>query len=75
MIHGIYTRNKPTSRWHLFSIALSTEAALKELEEAIKEAQKGDNTLGEAAIQVFDSSLYIPQLLTEIKERKALGLN
>jgi hypothetical protein len=75
MIHGIYIKSRPTHKWHLFSITLSAEAAAKELEEAIKEAQKGDNILGQAAIQTFDSSLYIPELLTEIKDRKALGLN
>lgn len=75
MIHGIYIRSKPANRWHLFSITLSAEAAVKELEIAIKEVQKGDNLSGQAAIQVFDSSLYIPELLTEIKERKAIGFN
>jgi hypothetical protein len=75
MIHGIYIRSKPANRWHLFSITLSAEAAAKELEEGIKEAQKGDNLQGQAVIQIFDSALYIPELLTEIKERKALGFN
>lgn len=75
MIHGIYMRSKPTNKWHLFSITLSAEAAGKELEEAIKEAKRGGNEQGEAAIQVFDSTLYIPELLAELKEQKALGLN
>ena len=74
MIHGIYFRSKPKHKWSLFSVTLSAEAAVKELEVAIKELKKATIT-GQAAIQVFDSSLYIPELLTEIKERKAIGFN
>jgi hypothetical protein len=75
MIHGIYFRSRPKNRWLLFSITASAEAAAKELLVATQEAQKGDNRLGEAAIQVFDSSIFIPEMLTEIKDRKALGFN
>lgn len=75
MFHGIYMRSKPKNKWRLFSITMSAEAAYRELDEAVKEVQKGGNELGEAAIQVFDSSLFIPELLGEIKERKAIGLN
>lgn len=75
MIHGIYLRTKPKNRWHLFSITLSAEAATKEVEVARQEAQKGGNELGEAAIQTFDSVIFVPELLSEIKERKALGFN
>lgn len=75
MIHGIYFRSKPKHKWSLFSVTRSAEAAVKELQVAIQEAQKGGNERGEAAIQVFDSSIFIPELLTEIKEQKALGFN
>lgn len=75
MIHGVYIRTKPKYKWYLFSITPSSETATKELQQAIREAQKGGNILGEAAIQVFDSQLFIPELLSEIKEQKALGLN
>lgn len=75
MIHGVYIRTKPKHKWYLFSITPSSETATKELQQAIREAQKGGNILGEAAIQVFDSQLFIPELLSEIKEQKALGLN
>lgn len=75
MIHGIYFRSNPKNKWSLFSITRSAEAAAKELQVAIQEAQKGGNDHGEGAIQVFDSSIFIPELLTEIKEQKTLGLN
>lgn len=75
MIHGIYVRTKPNHKWHLFSITMSAEAASKELAVAVQAAKKGGNEQGQAAIQVFDSQLFIPELLNEIKEQKAFGLN
>jgi hypothetical protein len=75
MIHAIYIKSRPKNKWYLFGITVSAEAAAKELELAVQEAQKGGNDQGEAAIQVFDSPFFIPQLLSEIKERKSLGLN
>lgn len=75
MIHGIYVRTKPTHRWYLFSLTKSAEAATKELAVAMQIAQKGGNDQGQAAIQVFNSELFIPELLTEIKEQKSIGFN
>jgi hypothetical protein len=75
MIHGIYFRTKPKNKWHLFSVTLSAEAANMELEVATKEAQKGGNDQGRAAIQVFESPLFIPEMLSELKEQKPLGFN
>jgi hypothetical protein len=75
MIHGIYLRTKPKHKWHLFSTTASAEAASKELVVAMEIAQKGGNDQGQAAIQVFDSRLFIPELLNEIKEQKPLGFN
>lgn len=75
MIHGIYVRTRPKHKWHLFSITWTAEAANKELENALQEATKGGNEQGEAAIQIFDTSLFIPEMLSEIKERKSLGVN
>lgn len=75
MIHAIYIQSKPTHRWYLFSITRSAEAASKELMLATYEVQKGGNERGQAAIQVFDSQLFVPELLSEIKEQKPLGFN
>jgi hypothetical protein len=75
MIHGVYIRTKPKHKWYLFSVTLSAEAATRQLQQAVKEAQKGDNIEGEAAIQVYNSPLFIPELLSEIKEQKAFGFN
>jgi hypothetical protein len=75
VIHGIYFRSKPKNKWSLFSITQSAETAVKELQVATQEAQKGGNELGEAVIQVFDSQIFIPEILSEIKEQKALGFN
>ena len=75
MIHAIYIKSRLTHKWHLFSITTSAETATKELKSAITEVQKGGNEQGQAAIQVFDSILFIPQMLDEIKEQKVLGFN
>jgi len=75
MIHGIYVRTKPTHKWFLFSITKSAETATKELAIAMQLAKNGGNEQGEAAIQVFSSELFIPELLTEIKEQKPIGFN
>jgi hypothetical protein len=75
MIHGIYVRTKPTHKWYLFSITRSAEVATQELALATEQAKKGGNEQGEAVIQVFDSVIFIPELLTEIKEQKILGFN
>lgn len=75
MIHAVYTKRKPNHKWHLFSITPSAEKATTELQSAIQEAQKGGNEQGEAAIQVFDSIFFVPQILSEIKDQKVLGFN
>ncbi len=75
MIHGIYIRTKPTHKWYLFSTTKSAESATKELAVAVQVAKIGGNEFGEAAIQVYESELFIPELLTEIKEQKILGFN
>lgn len=72
MIHGIYIKSKPKNKWHLFSIALTAEAATSEVNEALKKAKKEGNEQAEAAIQIFDSILFIPELLSEIKSVKLL---
>jgi hypothetical protein len=75
MIHGIYVRTKPTHRWYLFSTTRSAEVATKELAVAQQHAKTGGNDQGEAVIQVFESLLFIPELLTEIKDQKQIGFN
>jgi hypothetical protein len=75
MIHGIYVRTKPTHKWYLFSVTKSAEAATKELVVAEQIAKTGGNETGEAVIQIFESQLFIPELLSEIKEQKLIGFN
>lgn len=75
MIHGIYVRSKPTHKWYLFSTTRSAEAANKELAVAKEHVKTGGNEQGEAVIQTFQSLLFVPELLSEIKEQKAIGFN
>ncbi len=72
MIHGIYLKSRPKGRWHLFSLALSAEAANYDLNAALKQAKLTGNDDAQAAVQIFDSSFYIPESLAEIKEQKPM---
>ena len=72
MIHGIYLKSRPKGKWHLFSTALSAEAAASESDIALKEALKLGNMKAEVGIKTFDSNFYIPELLSEIKDKKVM---
>jgi hypothetical protein len=72
MIHGIYLKSRPKSKWHLFSVAISVEAANYDVTEALKKAKLEGNDQAEAAIQVFDSAFYIPEFLSEVKTQKPM---
>lgn len=71
-IHGIYLKSRPKGKWHLVSVAVSPEAANLEIDEALKHARNQGNDNAEAAIQIFESSFHIPELLTEVKTQKPL---
>lgn len=72
MFHGIYMKNRPKSRWHLVSIAISPEAAAHDMEEALNQARSSGLTEAKVAEQLFDSAFWIPHYLTEIKETKSM---
>ena len=72
MIHGIYLKNTPKSKWHLVSVAASPEAANKEVDVFKKEASLKGNSEAQVGIQVFDSMFWIPEYINELKERKPL---
>lgn len=72
MIHGIYLKNRPKSKWHLYSVAISAEAANYDLDLALKQAKDAGHDNAEVAVRIFDSAFYIPELLTEIKEQKPM---
>lgn len=72
MIHGIYLKSKPKSKWHLYSLAISAEAASLEIETAKQEAIQKGNDQAEVAVQIFDSAFWIPEYMDEIKEQKPL---
>lgn len=72
MIHGIYLKSKPKSKWHLVSLAISAEAANLEIETFKKEAIEKGNDQAQVGVQIFDSNFWIPEYLDEIKEEKPL---
>lgn len=72
MIHGIYLKTRPKGKWHLVSVAVSPETAKLENEEVLKNALSQGNEYAQAAIQLYDSALHIPELLSSIKEQKLL---
>lgn len=72
MIHGIYVKSRPNSKWHLVSVAISPEAANHEVDECKKQAvQNGNDTL-QVGIQIFDTVFWIPEYVDEIKDRQPL---
>lgn len=72
MIHGIYLRSTPKTKWLLVSQTISPEMANMEVEAFKKQAAEDGFDRAEVAIQTFDSSFYIPETLVELKERKIL---
>jgi hypothetical protein len=72
MIHGIYLKSKPKNKWHLVSLAISAEAANLEIVVCKRQAIQEGNEQAEVAIQIFDSALWVPEYLNEIKDQKLL---
>jgi hypothetical protein len=72
MVHGIYLKSKPKSKWYLMSVVASPEAANYEINAVLKAAQKLGNDNAEACAQVFDTFFHIPETLSEIKNQKLL---
>lgn len=72
MIHGIYVKSKPKSKWHLVSVAISPEAANYEIDARKKIAVSEGNDEAQVAVQIFDSAFWIPEYMDEIKEQKPL---
>jgi hypothetical protein len=72
MVHGIYLKSKPKGKWHLVSVAVSPEAATNESDTTLATALLQGNDLAEVGIQMFDSAIHIPELLSEIKKQKPM---
>lgn len=72
MFHGIYVKSRPKGKWHLISVTMSPEIATIDVKAILNKAKIDDNDKIQACIQIFDSSLYIPEFLSEIKEQKVM---
>jgi hypothetical protein len=72
MIHGIYLKTRPKGMWHLVSVAVSPETATLDSDEVLKNAISIGNEQAQTAIQSFESTFHIPELLSSIKEQKLL---
>lgn len=72
MIHGIYLKSKPKNKWHLVSLAITAEAANLEMEDVKQQAIEEGNELAEVGFQIFESSLWIPEYIDELKDHKLL---
>ena len=72
MVHGIYMKNRPKSKWQLVSVKLTANGALFELNLALKKSKLEGNDQVQAAIKTFDSSFYIPKFLYDLKEEKLI---
>lgn len=72
MIHGVYVKSRPKGKWHLVSISLSPEMAAQDAHQIREQAEKEGNPQLQAAVQYFNSSFYIPEVLSEMKEQKSM---
>ena len=72
VIHGIYLKSRPKGKWHLVSVAISSEAAEREIDETLKQAILQGNEKAECGAQIYDSAFHIPELLSELKSHKIL---
>lgn len=75
MIYGIYVRNKPTFRWNLVSVSASSELAQQDLDSALQIAKDQGFEKAEVALQLFESSFFVPETLIEIKKESKLLYN
>jgi len=71
-VHGIYVKNIPKGMWRLVVIAASPEAALQQAEIALKNAIEKGHKNAEVACKAFDSSFYIPEMLSDISNKTPL---
>lgn len=72
MIHGVYIKNKPKSRWHLVSLTGSAEIANLEINKAKEQAKLEGYEEAEVGVQIFESSFHIPASLESLKDHKIL---
>lgn len=72
MVHGVYVKSRPKARWHLFSVKLSAESALNDVNTVLQQAKLEGNDMAEAKIQVFETLFYIPESLQEVKDQKLM---
>jgi hypothetical protein len=72
MIHGIYLKSRPKGMWHLVSVAASPEAANHDYSVLLKQIKLEGNGDIQLAIQAFESSYDIPELLKKVKEQKLM---
>jgi hypothetical protein len=72
MIHGVYLKTRPQGKWHLVSVAISPEVANLDSDEVLKNALSRGNDKAQVAIQSYDSTFHIPELLSNVKEQKLL---
>lgn len=72
MLHGVYLRTKPKKKWLLMTTVYSAEEARRELDKYVDKAKANGNNQAEGAIQSFDTSFAIPEIITDIKPSKVL---
>lgn len=71
MIYGIFVKLQEKSSWKLFSRTVSAEAALSELGIAKEHAISAGYENAEAAIQTFETILWIPEYISKIDTNKS----
>lgn len=72
MYHGVYLRNRPKSKWLLFSVSTSPEKTSLNVERALEQAKKEGYENPEVAVKIYEISDHIPEMLNEVVNQKLL---
>jgi hypothetical protein len=72
VVYGIYKKSKPKSKWYLISVAVSAEATNKEINDLKNKAISEGNEAVEFGSQLFDSQLWMPEFIKELKDQKPI---
>jgi len=72
MVHGVYVKSRPKGKWHLVILTMSPEVASTNKNAIMSQAKIEENDKIQACIQSFESSFYIPEVLSEVTEQKLM---
>jgi hypothetical protein len=72
MIYGVYLRNKRKGTWRMVSAVVSAELAVSDSQSFLRQAYLEGHDDAEVTIQTFETSFYIPEYISKIKDQKLI---